>query len=318
MPPYPDIEPHAEGLLDTGDGNHIHWQSAGNPDGVPALILHGGPGSGSSPAARRFFDPEHYRIVQFDQRGCGKSLPNAVGEQSDFATNTTWHLVDDIERLRLHFGADSWIIFGNSWGCTLALAYAETKPAHVRALVLAGITTTRKSEIDWLYRGMAPLFPQEWDKFRRGVSGLGQDADLVAAYHERLHSDDMAVARQAAMDWHAWEAASILVASDGRLPRRWSDIDYLLTRARIITHYFLHAGWLNESQLLLNADRLADIPGVLIQGRLDLEAPLVTAWELSRAWPSAQLVILPDAAHSTTTNEMAAAIVAATDAFRLI
>ncbi|PDT07687.1 prolyl aminopeptidase [Rhizobium sp. M1] len=315
---YPKIEPYDHGLLDTGDGNLIYWETCGNPNGRPALVLHGGPGSGCSTDARRQFDPEAYRIVLFDQRNCGRSLPSAADPTTDLSLNTTWHLVADIERLRLSLDIDSWLLFGNSWGSTLALAYAETHPQRVAAIVLSGVTTTRRSEIDWLCRGMAPLFPEEWHRFRQGIpsSMQGLDEDMAGAYHRLLNDPDPQTRLKAARDWHDWEAASILLADPDGLPRRWADPVYVLTRARIITHYFLNGAWLEDGVLLTNAAQLAGIPGILLQGRFDIEAPLVTAWELARAWPESELRILPYAAHSTANADMSAAIVAATDRFR--
>ncbi|MBY4606879.1 prolyl aminopeptidase [Rhizobium sp. 9T] len=315
---YPKIEPYDHGLLDTGDGNLIYWETCGNPNGRPALVLHGGPGSGCSTDARRQFDPEAYRIVLFDQRNCGRSLPSAADPTTDLSLNTTWHLVADIEKLRLSLDIDSWLLFGNSWGSTLALAYAETHRERVAAIVLSGVTTTRRSEIDWLCRGMAPLFPEEWHRFRQGIpsSMKGLDEDMAGAYHRLLNDPDPQTRLKAARDWHDWEAASILLADPDGLPRRWADPFYVLTRARIITHYFLNGAWLEDGVLLRNAAQLAGIPGILLQGRFDIEAPLVTAWELVRAWPESELRILPYAAHSTANPDMSAAIVAATDRFR--
>ncbi|KPH08293.1 prolyl aminopeptidase [Rhizobium acidisoli] len=315
---YPEIEPYDHGLLDTGDGNLIYWEASGNPAGRPTLVLHGGPGSGCSTTARRYFDPDAYRIILFDQRNCGRSLPSAADPETDLSLNTTWHLVADIERLRVFFDIDTWLVFGNSWGSTLALAYAETHPQRVAAIVISGVTTTRRSEVDWLYRGMAPLFPEEWHRFRQAASSGSreQDQDMVAAYHHLLNHPDSETRLKAARDWHDWEAASILLADPEGLPRRWADPAYLLTRARIITHYFANGAWLDDGQLLNNADRLAGIPAILLQGRFDIEAPLVTAWELARAWPQSELQILPHAAHSTANPDMSAAIVAATDRFR--
>jgi len=313
---YPEIEPYDHGLFDTGDGNLIYWEACGNPVGRPALVLHGGPGSGCSTAARRHFDPAAYRIILFDQRNCGRSLPSAADPGTDLSGNTTWHLVADIERLRVFFGVETWLLLGNSWGSTLALAYAETHPERVAAIVIAGVTTTRRSEIDWLYHDMAPLFPEEWHRFRQAVLPERRNEDMVAAYHDLLNDPNPATRLKAARDWHDWEAASILLADPEGLPRRWADPGYLLMRARIITHYFTNGAWLEDGMLLKNAARLAGIPGILLQGRFDIEAPLVTAWELSRAWPASELRILPRAAHSTANPDMSAAIVAATDRFR--
>ncbi len=313
---FPEIEPYEHGLLDTGDGNLVYWEACGNPAGKTALVLHGGPGSGCSTAARRYFDPSAYRIILFDQRNCGRSLPNAADAATDLSRNTTAHLIGDIERLRSLFGVDRWIIFGNSWGSTLALAYAQSHPDHVAGIVIAGVTTTRRSEIDWLYRGMAPLFPEEWHRFGEALPPALRSIDRVSAYHRLLNAPEEQVRLKAARDWHEWEAATILLADPAGLPRRWSDPRYLLTRARIITHYFREGAWLKDGTLLENAGRLAGIPGLLIHGRFDIEAPLVTAWELARAWPGAELIVLPKAAHSTANADIAAAIVTATNRFR--
>ncbi|MFT4181210.1 MAG: alpha/beta fold hydrolase [Rhizobium sp.] len=208
---YPEIEPYDRGMLDVGDANSIHWMQSGNPGGIPVLILHGGPGSGSSASIRRFFDPHHYRIVQFDQRGCGDSLPHASEPKADLSANTTWHLVADIERLRSFLGIERWVVFGNSWGCTLALLYAQAHPQRVTALVVTGVTMTRQSEIDWLYKGLARFFPAEWARFRAAVPQDMRDSDLVTAYYHLLRDPDPAVHVKAARDWHEWEAASIRV-----------------------------------------------------------------------------------------------------------
>ncbi|WP_083196741.1 prolyl aminopeptidase [Rhizobium sp. AC27/96] len=315
---YPDLVSYDEGLLDVGDGQRIFWTQSGNPDGVPVLILHGGPGSGSSSSARRYFDPQHYRIIQFDQRGCGNSLPHASEPEIDMSANTTWHTVADIEQLRLFLGVERWHVFGNSWGCTLALLYAETHPDRVSSLLVVGVTMTRQSEIDWLYRGLGRFFPEEWARFRAAVPVQDRDGDLVEAYYRLLRNPDSAVYIKAAKDWHEWEAASIVVDPRSTMPMRWSDPRYVTARARIITHYFHHLAWLEEQQILRDIKRLAGIPCTMIQGRLDLEAPVITAWELSQAWPEAKLVIVPSGAHSLATSDMAIAIVGVTDALRTL
>jgi proline iminopeptidase len=312
---YPVTEPLEGGLLEVGDGQRIYWEVSGNPAGQPALILHGGPGSGSSPSTRRHFDPQRYRIVSFDQRGCGRSLPHASGEGVDFSVNTTAHLIGDIERLRVHLGVERWLIYGASWGSTLGLAYAEAYPARVRAMVLAGVTTTRRSEIDWLYRGMAPLLPAQWERFRAGVPAGTKDRDLVAAYGDLLFDPDPAVRAKAARDFHDWDTAGVSTDPNAERPARWSDPAYVLARARIVTHYFRHGAWLEEGALLAGAAALSSIPGVMVQGRLDLQGPLVTAWELSKAWPDARLVVVEGAGHSSSDAGMGEAIVAALDAF---
>jgi proline iminopeptidase len=312
---YPEIRPFAHGLIDVGDGNRVHWEASGNPDGFPAVVLHGGPGSGLSAGSRSFFDPKKYRIILFDQRGCGKSTAHAGDFETDLSTNTTEHLLGDIDLLRLHLNVERWVMLGHSWGTTLALAYVERHPELVAALVLVGVTMTRRSEIDWLYRGLAPLFPEQWARFKAGVPNDRRDDDLVAAYYDLLSDPDPAIRAKAAADWHDWEAASISVDPDARPPQRWADPRYRMTRARIVTHYFHHNGWLKDDVLLRGAYRLAGIPGVMVQGRLDLAAPLVTAWELSQVWPDGELVIVPNAGHSSSDRGMTEAIVSATDRF---
>lgn len=312
---YPITEPVASGWLAVGDGNAIWWEEAGNPEGVPALILHGGPGSGFSASTRRFFDPERYRIIGFDQRGCGRSTPHAAGEGVDFSVNSTAHLVADIERLRLHFGVEKWVIYGGSWGTTLGLAYAETHPERVAAMVFGGVTTTRRREIDWLYRGLAPLFPVEWERFVAGVP-LDTPVDgLVAAYNALLFDADPAVRAKAARDFHDWDNASASVNVQAGRPSDGVDPARMLARGRIVTHFFRHAAWMEEGALLAGAERLRGIPGVLVQGRLDLQGPLMTAWELARAWPEAKLVVIEGAGHSSGDAGMGEAIVAALDGF---
>ncbi len=289
------------------------WEVAGSPDGAPAVVLHGGPGSGSTLALRRFLDPSAYRIVCYDQRGCGRSTPHAGDPTTDLASNTTAHLVDDLERLREHLGIGRWLVLGFSWGSTLALAYAQRHPGRVAAVVLGGVTMTRRSEIAWLYRGVAPLFPEEWQRFVQGVPEPERDGDLVEAYHRLLHAPDPDVRARAAHDWTAWEWA---LSSEEPLPARWRDPRFQLGRARIVTHYFRHAAWLEEGALLRGAAALAGIPAVLVHGRFDLGSPLATAWELHRAWPGSELVVVPGAGHAAGQPAMAAAIVAATDRFR--
>ncbi|WP_197279496.1 prolyl aminopeptidase [Devosia sp. A16] len=298
-----------------GDGNQIWWEEAGNPQGVPALILHGGPGSGFSASTRRFFDPQRYRIIGFDQRGCGRSTPHASDEGVDFSVITTAHLIADIERLRTHFGVDRWVIYGGSWGATLGLAYAEAHPGHVAAMGFGGVTTTRQREIDWLYRGLAPLYPEEWERFVAGAPQGTPEEGLVAAYNELLFDADAAVRDKAARDFHDWDNASASAVAQVGRPSDGKDSRQLLARSRIVTHFFRHAAWLEEGQLLANAHRLRGIPGVLVQGRLDLQGPLLTAWELARAWPEVKLVVVDGAGHSAGDAGMPEAITAALDGF---
>lgn len=308
-------EATADGWLPVGDGHALYWEEAGNPEGVPALILHGGPGSGFSAATRRFFDPDRYRIIGFDQRNAGRSRPSAAEAAADLSTNTTWHLVDDIERLRVRFGVESWVLYGASWGVTLGLAYAERHPDRVRAAVFAGVTTTRQSEIDWLYHGLREVLPEQWLAFRAGAPAAVADDDLVAGYNALMFDDDPAVREKAALDFHLWEGAMLLAEPGGKWPALWDDPAYRLQRGRIVTHYFRHAAWLAEGQLLAGGGRLAGIPAVLVQGMLDPQGPPHTAEELARAWPGAELKLIGGAGHATSGAGMSDAIVAALDGF---
>jgi len=296
---YPPIEPYEQGMLDVGDENLVYWEVCGNPGGKPALVVHGGPGSGCSTGMRRAFDPDRYRVVLFDQRGCGRSTPHASDPATDMSRNTTGHLLADMERLRGHLGIDRWLLSGGSWGSTLILAYAERYPQRVSEIVISGVTTTRRSEIDWLYRGVARFFPAEWERFRAGVPEADRDGDLVAAYARLMQHPDPQVRVRAANDWSAWEDAVVSLEPNGK-PNVYSDRPpaALLAFVRICTHYFAHGAWLEEGVLLRDAGRLAGIPGVLIHGRLDLSGPLDTAWELARAWPDAELIAVTDSGHT--------------------
>ena len=312
---YPPIEPYANGLLDVGDANLVYWEACGNPAGKPAVVLHGGPGSGCSTEMRRYFNPQAYNIILFDQRGCGRSRPHASEPNVDLSANTTEHLIADIERLRRERGIERWLVFGGSWGCTLGLAYAERYPQRVTEMVLSGVTMTRRSEIDWLYRGVAPLFPAQWNRLRSGVPVSERDEDLVEAYHRLLQDPDPAVHRKAAADWYAWESSLLSLDPKAKPdPRRFGP-EFQLAFARIVTHYFRHNAWLEDGILLREARKLAGIPGILVHGRLDLGAPLVTAWELAQAWPDADLVIVENAGHATTEPGIGENLIAATDRF---
>jgi len=303
---YPPIEPYDQGLLDVGDANRVYWETCGSPTGAPALMVHGGPGQGCSPRMRRGFDPDRYRVVLFDQRGCGRSTPHASEPTTDMRYNTTEHLLGDMERLREYFGIDRWMLSGGSWGSTLILAYAERFPHRVSAIVITGVTTTRRSEIDWLYRGVARFFPAEWAQFRAGVPAQERDGDLVAAYARLMDNPDPEVRMRAATAWCAWEDAVVSLEPNGK-PNAYSDAPPadLLAFVRICAHYFAHGAWLEEGILVREAGRLAGIPGVLIHGRLDLSCPVDTAWELARAWPDAELVILDDAGHQASDSKRA-------------
>ena len=301
---YPPIEPHDHGMLDTGDGNLVYWEVCGNPGGKPALVVHGGPGSGCSTGVRRSFDPDRYRVVLFDQRGCGRSTPHASDPAADMSLNTTAHLLTDMERLREHLGIDRWLLFGGSWGSTLILAYAERHPERVSEIVIPAVTTTRRSEIDWLCRGVGRYFPEEWERFRDGVPQAVRGDGLVAAYSRLMEDPDPQVRMKAADDWCAWEDAVVSLERNGS-PKPYSSRPQAarLAFVRIAAQYFANGAWLDEGVLLREAGRLAGIPGVLIHGRLDLGAPLDTAWELAKAWPGAELVVVGDSGH-TGSNAM--------------
>ncbi len=315
MPLYPEIEPYESGLLDVGDGNSIYWEVCGNPAGKPAVFLHGGPGGGSTPVARRFFDPDRYRIILFDQRGCGRSVPHASAPDADLSTNTTWHLVADIERLRVHLGVDRWLVFGGSWGSALALAYAETHPEAVTELVLRGVFTLRRTELDWYYNGGAGSFAPEWrERFLAPLGGAGFTGDAIAAYSRLLFDPDPGVHGPAGVAWTKWEAATVNLHYDQDLVDAFGDPRFAVAFARIENHYFLNAGWLREGQLIAEVSKITHIPGVIVQGRYDIACPPVTAWDLWRAWPQADLRIV-DCGHSATEPLIAAELVAATDRF---
>lgn len=304
---YPPVEPYDEGMLDVGHGNLVHWEVCGNPAGKPALVVHGGPGSGSGPGARRYFDPQRYRTVLFDQRGCGRSTPHASDPSTDLTHNTTHELIRDMERLREHLGIDRWLLFGGSWGSTLILAYAESHPGRVSEIVISGVTMTRRSEIDWLYRGVARFFPEAWDRFRAGVPGNARDDGLVTAYARLVSDPDAAVREKATADWCAWEDAVLsLEPSGGANPYGERPSAARAALVRLASHYFAHGAWLDEGQLLRDAGRLAGIPGVLLHGRHDLSSPYGTAWELAQVWPDARLTVVDDAGHkgSDTMREL--------------
>ncbi len=310
---YPPIDPYEHGMLATGDGNQLAWRQYGNPEGKPILCLHGGPGSGCGPTWPRYFDPTRYRIVCLDQRNSGQSLPSSSDPATSLLNNTTWHLVADIERLRVQLGIDRWMLFGRSWGSTLALVYAEHHPERVTAILLAGVTTTTRQEIEWLYHGARLLLPEAWSRFRQGAPPWARDDDLVAAYHELLESPAAAVRQQAADDWCAWEDAVMDMDRGIHQGFDQDPPDYRYGWARIVTHYFAHLAWLEPQQIQRQAHKLASIPGILIQGRLDLAGPPITAWKLARAWPTAELVILPNTGHTSDDASMMDAIVSATD-----
>jgi proline iminopeptidase len=307
---YPQIEPYETGMLDVGDGHQVYWELCGNPNGKPVVFLHGGPGGGCTPTQRRLFDPDKYRILLFDQRGCGRSTPYASLE-----ANTTWHLVADIERLRAMIGVDKWMVFGGSWGSTLALAYAETHPERVTELVLRGIFTLRRSELLWYYQeGASWLFPDKWEGFLAPITEA-ERGDLMAAYRKRLIDPDPAVQARAARAWSLWEGETITLLHNQEYSDIFGDEHYAIAFARIENHYFVNEGWFEEGQLIRNAHRLKGIPGVIIQGRYDIATPPKTAWDLHKAWPEAQFIMVPDAGHAVSEPGITHHLIEATDAF---
>ncbi len=307
---YPAIEPHRSGMLDVGDGHELYYEESGNPGGKPVVFLHGGPGGGTAPKMRQFFNPAAYRIVLFDQRGCGRSRPHASLE-----ANTTWDLVDDIERLRRHLGIERWQVFGGSWGSTLALAYAETHPERVTEIVLRGIFLLRRKEIEWFYqRGVSEIFPDYWQDFLAPIPE-NERGDLLQAYHRRLTGDDGRLRLQAAKAWSVWEGSTSTLLPRPEVRQTFAEDDMALSMARIESHYFVNGGFMEEGQLLRDIDRIRHIPGVIVQGRYDVVCPPVSAWELSRAWPEADLRLVPDAGHAAFEPGNVHELVCATDRF---
>lgn len=308
---FPAIEPNRKGMLDTGDGHSIYWEICGNPEGKPAVFLHGGPGSGCSSRHRRLFDPERYQVLLFDQRGCGRSTPHASLEN-----NTTWDLIRDIETLRQDImGVNNWLVFGGSWGSTLALAYAQTHPARVSELIVRGIFSLRQSEVNWFYQeGASALFPDYWEGFLAPIPP-DERGDLVSAYHRRLTGEDREQQLIAAHAWTRWEDSTITLLPPASLQHMQTSDTRALAFARIENHYFMHKGFMAEGQLLRDAHKLADTPGVIIQGRYDACTPARTAWDLHRAWPQAAFHMIPDAGHAFDEPGILRELIAATNAF---
>jgi proline iminopeptidase len=307
---YPAIEPYRTGRLAVSDLHELHYEEVGRPDGKPAVFLHGGPGGGIDPFVRRFWDPARYRVALFDQRGAGKSTPRASLEH-----NTTQDLVADIERLRIHLGIERWQVFGGSWGSTLALAYAQAHPERVTELVLRGIFLLREREIRWFYQeGASALYPDAWEAYLAPIPEA-ERGDLVRAYHRRLTSPDSATRLEAARAWSVWEGStSGLIADLERIQKSGED-EFAEAFARIECHYFVHRGFLADDQLIAEVGKIRHIPGVIVQGRYDIVCPMESAWALHRAWPEAELVVVPDAGHSAKEPGIAAALRAATDRF---
>ncbi|NPD68895.1 prolyl aminopeptidase [Lichenicola cladoniae] len=307
---YPPVEPYAHGMLDAGDGHSVYWELCGNPRGIPVVFLHGGPGGGCTPTQRRLFDPARYRVLLFDQRGCGRSRPHA-----SLDANTTWHLVADIERLREMTDTPRWLVFGGSWGSTLALAYAQAHPERATGLILRGIFGMRRAELLWYYQeGASWLFPDKWERFLAPIPEA-ERRDLMAAYRKRLTSDDAAVQLQAARAWSLWEGETLTLLPDPSLAMQHGGDAFALAFARIENHYFVHGAWLEEGQLLRDVHRIAHLPGVIVQGRYDVATPARTAWELHRAWPEAEFHLIEDAGHATTEPGIMTALLDATDGF---
>lgn len=302
---FPAIEPSRHGWLEVGDGHSLYWEEAGNPDGIPVIFLHGGPGAGSSPIHRRFFDPAAYRVMLFDQRGAGRSRPYAAAD-----ANTTEHLIADVDALRRHFGVEKWLVFGGSWGATLAVAYALRHRTHCLGLVLRGVFLGRRSELDWFLGGTRQVFPEAWARFVKFLPE-GEQGDVLKAYHQRLMSDDADVHGPAARAWNAYESSCSTLRQAAEPPAG----SPALALARIEAHYFVNAMFLGED-LLAGAPSLAGVPGIIVQGRYDMVCPMRTAYELHLGWPGSRLHVVGDAGHSAMEPEIRRALVAATEAFK--
>lgn len=308
---YPPIDAHHSFRLKVSDLHEIHVEESGNPGGTPVVFVHGGPGGGTEPWQRRFFDPARYRIVLFDQRGCGRSTPHA-----ELRENTTWDLVADMERIREHLGIDRWVVFGGSWGSTLSLAYAETHPQRVRALVLRGVFMLRPEEIRWFYQeGCSWIYPDAWEHFLKPIPEA-ERGDMVNAYHRRLTSDDPAVRSEAARAWSIWEGSTSKLLPNTDLVGNFGDAHFAEAFARIECHYFVNGGFFERpDQLLAHVDRIRHIPAVIVQGRYDVVCPIKSAWDLHRAWPEATLQIVADAGHAASEAGIVQKLVEATDRF---
>ncbi|HET9029973.1 MAG TPA: prolyl aminopeptidase [Candidatus Aquilonibacter sp.] len=293
---YPNTEPYAHGLLDVDEGHSIYWESCGNPIGIPALYVHGGPGAGCTAGARRYFDPRKYRAILFDQRGCGRSLP-LLTNRHQLTANTTQELIRDMERLREHLSIEKWLLLGSSWGTTLSLAYAQTHPERVLGLVLACVTTTSRREVDWITNGIGRVFPSEFERFVSHIPGQWKDAHIVDAYAELLFDKDPSTCAAAAREWCAWEDAHVSLTPGHTPSRRFKDPAFRLRFARLVTHYWRYAAFLEDEQLMRNAPMLNGINGVLIHGRYDVSSPLETAWQLHNAWNSSALQIVDNSGH---------------------
>ena len=313
---YPEIEPYDHGTLEVGDGDLVYWETCGSPCGKSAVVFHGGPGSGCTNWHRRLFDPNAYRIVLFDQRGCGRSTPHASAPGTGLASNTTSNLIADIELLRQHLEIDRWLVLGGSWGSTLALAYTETHTDRVTEMILFGVTTGRRKEFDWWFRGgAAVLFPAQWERLRTVLPLDERDGDIVDAYHRLLHDPDPAVRQRAAVEWCTWESATPAWPPAPRLSPRFTDPAYAMAFARLVTHYVRHNAWLEDGSLLRGAHSLAGIPGIMVNGRFDLQSPIAWAWDLKRVWLRAELVVVDNAGHAADSPGITQELVRSTDQF---
>jgi proline iminopeptidase len=307
---YPPIEPYESGMLDVGDGHVVYYERSGTRGAKPAVFLHGGPGGGISPNHRRLFDPALYDVILFDQRGCGRSTPHASLE-----ANTTWHLVADMERLRTLMGVERWLVFGGSWGSTLALAYAETHPKRVSELVLRGIFTVSKAELDWYYQfGASEVFPDKWATFQAPIPEA-ERGDMRAAYRERLTGDNPVVQIEAAKAWSLWEGETLTLLPDPAIASGFENPHFALAFARIENHYFVHGGWLEEGQLIRDAARLQHIPGTIVQGRYDMVCPVRTAYALHKAWRQADFRLIEGAGHAWSEPQILDELIRATERY---
>jgi len=308
---YPPIEPYKEGTLQVSELHRIHYEESGNPQGKPIVLLHGGPGGGFVPIYRQYFDPSKWRLVMFDQRGCGRSTPHA-----ELQENTTWDLVSDIEKLRSHLEIDQWVVFGGSWGSTLSLAYSQTHPERCKGLILRGIFMLRQKELRWFYQeGASYIFPDAWEEYLQPIPPDERD-DLMSAYYKRLTSPNLQIRQEAARAWSIWEASTSKLLLDPDLIQKFGDDQFAKAFARIECHYFVNQGFFEpEDQLLRNVERIRHIPAVIVQGRYDVVCPMISAWELHRAWSEAKLIVVPDAGHSMTEPGIRSALIEATDKF---
>ncbi|MET0798515.1 MAG: prolyl aminopeptidase [Rhodococcus sp. (in: high G+C Gram-positive bacteria)] len=294
---YPAVEPYESGLLEVSDGQSLYWETVGNPAGIPVLYLHGGPGSGCTVGARRFFDPETFRAVLFDQRGCGRSLPLASGPDVDLTVNTTAHILDDIERLREHLGVERWLVSGLSWGVSLGLVYAQAFPGRVIAMALGAVTGGTRLEIEWITRAMGRIFPREWEEFVAPLPVEERDGNLPAAYARLLADPDPVVRENAALQWCRWEDVHVSLMPGWTPSVRYQNPDFRRVMTRLVTHYWANDCFLAPNQILDGMDRLAEIPAILVHGLYDISGPLDTAWAIHQRWPGSELVVLDGAGH---------------------